>query len=176
MMSSNNLQINDPVHITSTSKKDGDTTTEVLEGIVAHLGPVQFAPGSDWIGIRLTGQSIGKGKNDGSVKGIQYFNVGTTSLDPNQRAHNGMFVRKSNVTKRTDMSRLDMIRLRRELEKDPVTAIGSSSVGGSDDNKKSPIPKTTAAAASGTTRVYNSSKSNTMKKPRKALKRHCSCC
>ncbi|KAL7450947.1 hypothetical protein ACHAWC_007451, partial [Mediolabrus comicus] len=141
-MSSNDLQINDPVHITSTSKKDDGTTTEVLEGIVAHLGPVQFAPGSDWIGIRLTGQSIGKGKNDGSVKGIQYFNVGTISLDATQRGHNGMFVRKSNVTKRTDMSRLDMIRLRRELEKDPVTVV--------DDNKKSPIPKTTAAVSATT--------------------------
>eukprot|EP00579_Thalassiosira_antarctica_P027310 CAMPEP_0202026110 /NCGR_PEP_ID=MMETSP0905-20130828/58129_1 /ASSEMBLY_ACC=CAM_ASM_000554 /TAXON_ID=420261 /ORGANISM="Thalassiosira antarctica, Strain CCMP982" /LENGTH=94 /DNA_ID=CAMNT_0048589235 /DNA_START=89 /DNA_END=369 /DNA_ORIENTATION=- len=83
------LDLNDPVHIDQQSSISNDP----LEGIVAHLGPVQFAPGSDWIGIRLTGASVGRGNNDGSVKGVQYFNGGSGSK-------NGMFVKRSNVTKR----------------------------------------------------------------------------
>ena len=88
-MSSDEFQLNDPVTIESTT--DSSST---LEGIVAHLGPVQFAPGLDWVGIRLTGSSIGKGKNDGTVKGIKYFNVGTGGESNNK---NGMFVKMSNV-------------------------------------------------------------------------------
>ena len=58
------FQLNDPVTISTTGSGDSST----LEGIVAHLGPVQFAPGIDWIGIRLTGASVGSGKNNGTVK------------------------------------------------------------------------------------------------------------
>ena len=79
------FQLNDPVTISTTG---GDSS---IEGIIAHLGPVQFAPGTDWIGIRLTGGSVGKGKNNGTVKGIQYFDVVENC---------GMFTKKVNVTKR----------------------------------------------------------------------------
>ncbi|CBQ72526.1 related to Restin (intermediate filament-associated protein) [Sporisorium reilianum SRZ2] len=43
-----------------------------LVGVLRHLGPVQFKPGF-YAGLELTGDSIGKGKNDGSVQGTQYF-------------------------------------------------------------------------------------------------------
>ena len=80
------FQLNDPVTISTTG---GDSST--LEGVIAHLGPVQFAPGDDWLGIRLTESSVGKGKNNGTVKGIQYFDVAENC---------GMFTKKVNVTKR----------------------------------------------------------------------------
>eukprot|EP00984_Skeletonema_dohrnii_P002936 scaffold1004_cov120-Skeletonema_dohrnii-CCMP3373.AAC.2 len=120
-MSSDDLTINDPVTITSTKDKGN---SDPLEGIIAHLGPVKFASGSDWIGIRLTGTSIRKGKNDGSVKGIAYFNAGRDA-DGNRIENNGMFVRRANVAKKVNLTRLEEIRLRREVEKDPVTAIGN---------------------------------------------------
>jgi hypothetical protein len=82
------FQINDAIVITSTDPP--------LKGTVAHLGPVQFAPGSDWIGIKLTSDSTGKGKNNGTVKGIFYFDAGGEN--------NGMFVRSSNVKKIQDDS------------------------------------------------------------------------
>ena len=77
------LHLNDAVIITASDDE--------LNGTVAHLGPVQFAPGSDWIGIKLTDTSIGKGKNNGTVKGLFYFDAGGEN--------NGMFVRRANVRK-----------------------------------------------------------------------------
>lgn len=126
------LRLNDPVTIESSSSATADAGNPdtssgpllLLEGIVAHLGPVQFAPGNDWVGIRLTGSSVGKGKNDGSVKGIPYFDAGSSS------SNNGMFVKKNVVTKRI-LSRLEELRLRRELsEAGAGAASGSSSVRG----------------------------------------------
>lgn len=43
-----------------------------LVGVLRHLGPVQFKPGF-YAGLELTGDNVGKGKNDGSVQGTQYF-------------------------------------------------------------------------------------------------------
>mmetsp|Transcript_9832 Transcript_9832/g.20796 ORF Transcript_9832/g.20796 Transcript_9832/m.20796 type:complete len:1542 (-) Transcript_9832:119-4744(-) len=107
------LQLNDPVHI--------EQANAPLEGVVAHLGPVQFASGSDWIGIRLTGASVGKGKNDGTVKGERYFKPGG--------AKNGMFVKRANVKKRK-LSKLEELRLRRELTGSAAAAGGSGGGGG----------------------------------------------
>jgi len=58
--------LNDPVNVELTGKK------ELAQGVVAYIGGVAFAEGS-WVGVRLTGVSAGKGKNDGSVKGKRYF-------------------------------------------------------------------------------------------------------
>lgn len=93
------LALNDPVHVERDSQQ--------LEGLIAYIGPVQFSDSSDWVGVRLTGASVGLGKNDGSVKGERYFQCG-----PN----NGVFVRSSNLTKRT-LTRLEELRLKRELAK-----------------------------------------------------------
>lgn len=41
-------------------------------GVLRHLGPVHFRPGV-FAGLELIGDSAGKGKNDGSVDGQQYF-------------------------------------------------------------------------------------------------------
>lgn len=104
---SQDWKINDAVFIESKSSSTSSTPTAPLQGIVAFIGPVSFAEGDDWIGIRLTGDSVGKGKNDGSVKGVQYFeNVGS---------NNGMFVKASALKKRT-LSRLEELRLKRELK------------------------------------------------------------
>ena len=118
------LQLNDPIIITSSDGND-------FEGVVAHVGTVQFASGPDWIGIRLTGTSVGKGKNDGSVKGVKYFNV------PDK---NGMFVQKGKVKKR-ELNRLEKLRLKREL----AEGVGGGSA------------TTTNAAATSSTRVTRSS-------------------
>jgi len=90
------LQIDDLVHIDSTSSKSDSTPVKSddpdkeLEGVVAYMGSVQFAPGDDWIGIRLTGTSVGNGRNDGSVKGTHYFDCGEKS---------GVFVKRAHVRK-----------------------------------------------------------------------------
>lgn len=39
-----------------------------LTGVIRHLGAVKFRPGH-YAGLELTGDSVGKGKNDGSVEG-----------------------------------------------------------------------------------------------------------
>jgi len=62
------------------------------------------------------------------VKNISYFNPGKDEhgcLIEN----NGMFVRKGNVSKRVNLTKLEEIRLRRELERDPVSIIGGGSSG-----------------------------------------------
>jgi hypothetical protein len=51
--------VNDPVHVNRENRQ--------LEGVVAFLGSVDFADGDDWVGVRLTGSSVGLGKNDGTV-------------------------------------------------------------------------------------------------------------
>mmetsp|Transcript_7179 Transcript_7179/g.10479 ORF Transcript_7179/g.10479 Transcript_7179/m.10479 type:complete len:1368 (-) Transcript_7179:1444-5547(-) len=91
------FQVNDPVTVSRESKQ--------LEGVVAYVGPVQFAEGDDWVGVQLTGISVGLGKNDGAVQGEQYFSCGPNS---------GVFVRNNNVTRRK-LSRLEELRLKREL-------------------------------------------------------------
>ncbi len=109
-MSSSNWKINDAVYIeqkqSSTSSSPAPSSS--LQGVIAYLGPVKFAEGTDWVGIRLTGPSVGKGKNDGTVQGIQYFQTGGV---PN----GGLFVKKS-VLKRRALSRLEELRLKRELK------------------------------------------------------------
>ena len=98
--------VNDAVHVV---QRDG----KKLEGVVAYVGPVDFAEGSDWVGVRLTGSSVGQGKNDGSVQGKSYFTA---------PANSGMFVRNAAVQRRT-LTRLEELRLRRELNS---TATGNS--------------------------------------------------
>jgi PAS domain-containing protein len=49
-----------------------DSKAAFLQGIVAYVGEVHFADGL-WVGIQLTGPSIGKGNIDGSIKGKRYF-------------------------------------------------------------------------------------------------------
>eukprot|EP00578_Thalassiosira_sp_NH16_P015341 CAMPEP_0181120338 /NCGR_PEP_ID=MMETSP1071-20121207/24103_1 /TAXON_ID=35127 /ORGANISM="Thalassiosira sp., Strain NH16" /LENGTH=170 /DNA_ID=CAMNT_0023204987 /DNA_START=83 /DNA_END=592 /DNA_ORIENTATION=+ len=116
------LSLNDPVSV------DNQTGSgPVLEGIVAHLGPVKFAPGLDWIGIRLTGSSAGRGKNDGSVKGARYFDAGGGGSSADDK--NGMFARRANVRRRR-LSKLEELRLRRELGENKTRSRSSSSAGG----------------------------------------------
>eukprot|EP00586_Coscinodiscus_wailesii_P003942 CAMPEP_0172484902 /NCGR_PEP_ID=MMETSP1066-20121228/12580_1 /TAXON_ID=671091 /ORGANISM="Coscinodiscus wailesii, Strain CCMP2513" /LENGTH=100 /DNA_ID=CAMNT_0013249729 /DNA_START=188 /DNA_END=487 /DNA_ORIENTATION=+ len=96
------LSLNDPVNVELSDQH------HPLTGIVAHLGPVEFADGDDWIGVRLTGVSAGKGKNGGKVKGKQYFDAGGDK--------GGVFVRAKNVSPRT-LTRLEELKLKRELAK-----------------------------------------------------------
>jgi len=91
------LVLNDPVHVSRDNRQ--------LEGVVAYFGPVDFDAGEDWIGVRLTGASVGLGKNDGSVQGKVYFSC---------TAQCGLFVKRNLVTKR-QLTRLEELRLKREL-------------------------------------------------------------
>mmetsp|Transcript_20322 Transcript_20322/g.30159 ORF Transcript_20322/g.30159 Transcript_20322/m.30159 type:complete len:714 (-) Transcript_20322:1398-3539(-) len=103
-MASSQLQLNDP--ISAVRSQSQGQQQQPLEGIVAYLGHVKFADRSDdWVGVRLTGSSVGLGKNDGSVEGERYFSCGINS---------GIFVRKNNVVKRA-LTKLEQLRLRREL-------------------------------------------------------------
>jgi len=154
-MASETFQLNDPVHVENTSGTDdsssitsSSSSTTPLEGIVAHLGPVQFAPGSDWVGIRLTGSSLNQGKNSGTVKGVSYFDAGGEK--------NGLFVKKSHVKKRK-LTKLEELRLRRELNDAGVnysTGGSSANAGSGALSGKSPRAPTSsripgAAATSG---------------------------
>ncbi len=98
-------KVNDPVLIESRVSSKSSTPSQPLQGFVAFIGPVSFAEGDDWVGVRLTGDSLNKGKNDGSVKGVKYFD----NCGPN----NGVFVKASALKRRT-LSRLEELRLKRE--------------------------------------------------------------
>lgn len=92
------LQLNDPVVVESpSSNNDSSPSRHQLEGVIAHIGPVQFAPGDDWIGIRLTGDSSGLGKNNGVVKGVHYFDC--------DNEKDGVFVKKNNIKKKQSYHR-----------------------------------------------------------------------
>ena len=82
------LQVGTPVWV----RRKGQQNSHLFEGEVAYLGPVQFADCQDWVGVRLTGSSQDKGKNNGKVQGITYFYTETP--------HSGLFVRRSAVTLR----------------------------------------------------------------------------
>mmetsp|Transcript_4225 Transcript_4225/g.8073 ORF Transcript_4225/g.8073 Transcript_4225/m.8073 type:complete len:1444 (+) Transcript_4225:81-4412(+) len=98
----NTLKIGDPVNVDQKS-----TNSPPLQGVISYLGLVDFAEGDDWVGVRLTGDSVGKGKNDGTVQGKKYFE----DCPPN----GGVFVRSSHVHKRI-LSKLEELRLKRELK------------------------------------------------------------
>ena len=119
------LNLGDPVfverHSAATASPPFHAT---LEGVVAFLGTTEFAKGDDWVGVRLTGDSKGKGKNDGSVKGRRYFIC---------EANCGMFVRQNAVTKR-QLNRIEELRLRRELGAAASAASVSASPRSSDAN------------------------------------------
>jgi len=101
--------LEDPVHVLVGGQQ--------LEGIIAYLGPVKFAEGNDWVGVRLTGKSVGKGKNDGSVRGERYFDTGD-AMD------SGVFVKKKTVSRRT-LTRLEELRLKRALASPGATAVST---------------------------------------------------
>ena len=83
-----------------------------LQGVVVYVGEVHFAEGL-WVGVQLTGPSIGKGDCDGVVKGRRYFaNVGK---------NNGVLAPLNKVNKRHGVRTGDPIvdkaqRLRRTRE------------------------------------------------------------
>ena len=95
------LSLHDPVHITTQSPN--------LEGIILHYGTVSFASGI-WIGVRLTGSSVGKGKNDGSVEGVQYFDAPEKG---------GLFMKETKALEggleKRSLTKLEGLRLKREV-------------------------------------------------------------
>lgn len=101
----NNLQfqINDAVYISQPHQQNQ------LQGVVLFVGQVDFASGK-WVGVRLTGNSVGEGNTDGEVSGKRYF-----SSDVNC----GVFVRPDQVTKRK-LNRIEELRLKREAILTPV--------------------------------------------------------
>ena len=141
------LEVDDPVTV------DQKPPNPPLEGVISYLGPVDFADG-DWVGVRLTGTSLGKGKNDGSVQGKVYFE--------NCPANGGTFVRASHVRKRT-LSKLEELRLKRELKGSgqprPSPSIRRSSVASrastekDDDDSSVSSMKSTATGASNRSRI-----------------------
>jgi CAP-Gly domain/WW domain/F-box-like/DHR-2, Lobe C len=60
---------------------------EVGTGNVMFVGTTQFAPGQ-WVGLELSPEAANAGKNDGSVRGVRYFQASETR---------GLFVRPSVV-------------------------------------------------------------------------------
>ena len=62
----------------------------ILHGKVAYVGPVSFSDGDDWVGVELSGGSIGLGKNNGTVCGVEYFRCASK---------NGLFVRQDAISR-----------------------------------------------------------------------------
>ena len=130
------LKVNDPVHVERDSQPK-------LEGVVAYVGPVKFAEGDDWVGVQLTGSSVGQGKNDGTVQGEQYFSCGPGC---------GVFVRAVHVIPRT-LSRLEEVRLKKELFA-PRAAAGTTGPLATSPRKTVPtsvVPTAKSPAAHATT-------------------------
>ena len=121
------LRLNDPVHVERDSQQQ-------LEGVVAYVGPVKFAEGDDWVGVQLTGLSVGQGKNDGTVQGEQYFSCGPGC---------GVFVRAVHVIPRT-LSRLEEVRLKKELFA-PRAAAGTTGAFSGSPRKTAPATATATA-------------------------------
>lgn len=65
-------------------------TTLGKTGVVRFVGTTEFSPGQ-WIGIELDQPT---GKNDGSVKGVRYFECSKTG---NAQGLYGLFVRPNTV-------------------------------------------------------------------------------
>lgn len=54
-----------------------DVTAKGVQGVIAFVGKTNFAPGT-WIGVVLDEP---KGKNNGSLRGIEYFKVLNATFD-----------------------------------------------------------------------------------------------
>lgn len=155
------LKLNDPVHVERDSQQK-------LEGVVAYVGPVKFAEGDDWVGVQLTGLSVGQGKNDGTVQGEQYFSCGPGC---------GVFVRAVHVIPRT-LSRLEEVRLKKELFA-PRAAAGTTGPLATSPRKtapatvvstaKSPAAHATSAATSKTATTSTQSRLDEIRARRAAL-------
>jgi CAP-Gly domain len=120
------FQINDPVTVNNDAAGGGGT----LEGIVAYQGSVpelvgddESTPGDIWIGVRLTGKSIGQGTHSGSIAAND---DGTEKVYFECPTNCGVFVRPSHVSKRT-LNRLEELRLRRELATSAASTATASS-------------------------------------------------
>ena len=158
---SSEFQLSDPVHITRSGE------ARPLEGVVAYIGKVDFdTSNSDdpYVGVRLTGTSVGLGKNNGTVQGKTYFTCPTNC---------GSFVRQSNLQKRT-LTKLEELKLKRELAKSGGGTGGSTtpprttSSGGTSTAKRTP-PRTSAspspAATPSTTTTTAPSTTSTSARP-----------
>ena len=79
-------------------------------GVIAYIGPTEFAPGT-WVGLEL---DTSQGKNDGTVKGVKYFEC------PPKK---GMFVRPKNL--KLDKRGRDMHSRRKQTNKTAGEAVYS---------------------------------------------------
>ena len=82
-----------------------DLVENTLKGVLAYLIVVEFSEGSEWVVLRLTGESVIQGNKDGSFKGKRYFeDLGMS---------NGAFIRRG-LVKKIQPSKLEELRLRRK--------------------------------------------------------------
>lgn len=116
------LKLEDPVSLV-------DYKSCVLQGIVAYVGEVHFEVGI-WVGVQLTGPSVGKGYNDGSVGSHRYFgSVGrgngvfchisriqrrATTLQPDTTGERLQTVRQSDKAQLADLKYVDTLKKERE--------------------------------------------------------------
>ena len=109
------LQCNDPVFVRLTP------TQPPLEGVLLYMGAVpEMGVAPIYMGVRLTGAALGCGTNDGSLSAVRYFDCPPDC---------GLFVLPDQITKRS-LTKLEALRLRRELASFSSTATSSSGVTG----------------------------------------------
>lgn len=133
------LKLYDPVQTTQSPQ---------LEGIILHYGTVSFSSGN-WIGIRLTGNSVGKGKNDGSVEGVKYFDAPEKG---------GLFMKEEKATtgglEKRSLTKLEELRLKREIPELKSAADGTSRT--SSRTTRSSVGSAKSAVSPARTRSRNS--------------------
>jgi CAP-Gly domain len=157
------FQINDPVTVNIDAARGGTS----LEGIVAYQGSVpELGDDTDesthntgvvvaaWIGVRLTGKSVGQGTNSGSIAAVNSGGGDDDGATPKVYfdcpSNCGVFVRPSQVSKRT-LNRLEELRLRRELASSAATASTTATAG------SSTAPAVTTASSTSTNTATTSS-------------------
>lgn len=145
--------MNDAVHVIRDSGAN-------LEGIVAFVGNVAFAEGEgDWVGVRLTGSSAGKGKNDGSVQSQRYFKCPENC---------GLFVRPLSLQKRR-LTRLEELRLRRELASSGISSVAGTTTPARAPTAASTTPPRSTAGSGTTTPAGRQSRLDELRQRREAI-------
>jgi len=143
-----NLKINEPIAIKNKTASPNtllplntNNNSTSLQGEVAYLGPVSFANGEDWVGVRLTGDSIGHGKNDGTVRGVRYFK--------RCGIKGGIFVRRERVRARTKEEVLFSLQRSIQCKEEENASLQQSlqSVNQIDDHDAHNVPEEDAKSA-----------------------------
>lgn len=139
-------QVNDPITVSVSETDINNDSEESLEGVVSFLGRVREleedgAGEEDWIAVRLTGKSVGKGSLANCLLSVQQ-----TYWEPCP-PNCAMMVRSHQVARRT-LTRLEELRLRRELASSSASTTTSTATTTASAAKSTSAPTSVTASSS----------------------------